>query len=121
MAETKEVGPRSLVQGLISPESWWPPDQLAGKEGQGHLQQFWPTAAHPGVVFFLLFGAAVNFPSVGWMLAREDGGGGTLEAGGEQGHPQFGSWTVRNRVTPSLVAGRCGTGSPHDRLRARPV
>ena len=46
------------------------------------------------------------------MLAREDGGGGTLEAGGGQGHPWFGSWTVQNRVTPGLVTGRCRTGSP---------
>ena len=63
-------------------------------------------------IFFCFSGAAVNFLSVGWMLAREDGGGGTLEAGGGQGHPWFGSWTVQNRVTPGLVTGRCRTGSP---------
>jgi len=65
MAEPKEVGPRSLVQGLIPPESWWPPDQLAGEEGQGYLQQFWPTAAHPGVVFFSAFRHGGQLPVSG--------------------------------------------------------
>ena len=100
MVEPREVGHRSPVQGLIPPKSWWPPDQLAGGEGQGHPQRFWPTAARPGVVFLLPLDAAVNFPSVEWMLARKDGSGGTLEAGGGQGHLQLAGWTVQSRVAP---------------------
>lgn len=121
MVEPEEVGPRPLVQGLIPPESRWPPEELAGGEGQGHPQQLWPTAARPGVVFFLPLDAAASFLSVEWMLAREDGSGGTLKAGGGQGHPQLAGRTVQDRVTHNLTAGRCRTGSPRDRLRARPV
>ena len=121
MVEPEEVGPRPLLQGLIPPKSRGPPEELTGGEGQGHPQQFWPTAARPGVVFFLPLNAAASFPSVEWMLAREDGSGGTLKAGGGQGHPQLAGRTVQDRVTHNLTAGRCRTGSPRDRLRARPV
>lgn len=118
MVESKEVGPRPLVQGLIPPESQGPAEQPAGREGQGHPQQFWLTAARPGVVFFLPLDAAANFPSVEWMLAKEDGSGGTSTAGGGQGHPQSGGRTVQNRVAPSWPA---GSGQGHSQSDGRPV
>jgi hypothetical protein len=54
MVGSEEVGPRSLVQGLIPPRGRWPADQLAGGEGQGYPQLVRPAAARFGF-FPLLF------------------------------------------------------------------
>jgi len=59
------------VQGLNPPRGRWPPDQLAGAEGQGHPQLLWAAAARPGLVFSSLH-AAVGILLIGEELNAKD-------------------------------------------------
>jgi hypothetical protein len=98
---------------LIPPRDRWPPDQLAGAEGQGHPQLLWAAVARSGVVFSPLF--TQRWVSC-WRTECQRQGAGEKRTAAAQ---HF--WRTASRVTPSWTAGGRETGSPYGCQAVRTV
>ena len=102
------------------PRGRWPPDQLAGAEGQGHPQLLWAAAARPGLVFSSLH-AAVGILLIGEelnakdrVLARKGRRRRNTSDGRRPGSPRIG-WPAgvrQGRPMAARTSGRWRTGLP---------
>lgn len=99
---------------MIPPRGRWPPDQLAGAEGQGHPQRLWAAAARPGVISFPLH-AAVGIllknrkPKTG-CWGEKDGGGEHFGRAASRVTPKKDGRRATARVTPWLAGRPDGGG-----------
>ena len=117
------------MQGLNPPRGRWPPDQLAGAEGQGHPQLLWAAAARPGLVFSSLH-AAVGILLIGEelnakdrVLARKGRRRRNTSDGRRPGSPRIG-WPAgvrQGRPMAARTSGRWRTGLPPAWRSPRPL
>ena len=103
------------MQGLSPPRGRWPPDELAGAEGQGYPQLLWAAGGGAWFGFFPPLDAAVGMLLKDWMpktgcWREKDGGGATLQVGGGQGHPELDGRRAWDRVAPRLPGRPDGGG-----------
>jgi hypothetical protein len=117
------------VQGLNPPRGRWPPDQLAGAEGQGHPQLLWAAAARPGLVFLPLHAAvgilliAQGLNAKGRVLARKGRRRRNTSGGRRPGSPRIG-WPAgvrQGRPMAARTSGRWRTGLPPAWRSTRPL
>jgi hypothetical protein len=112
---------------LIPPRDRWPPDQLAGAEGQGHPQLLWAAVARSGVVFSPSSrsgGYLVGEPNAkDRVLARKGRRRRNTSGGRRAGSPLVGrpAGVRQGRPMAARQSGRWRTGLPPAWRSPRPL